>query len=210
MPYHKTHLVTEKDKHRLHKSLVNLLILTDGIFFSIRAHTGSSKPYRPGASAGMLSKVTNLQISIPLYGPVLSALKEEEPERIQMEVGDWVQTLIENVGRGFGKVLFVAISPIFVEFFERHRPWMETTLGNRKNWPPILNFCSAVRNAISHDGKVYFLNQNPAPAIWYNLKYTYADNGRLAIGGDLEFGDILLLMFEASDELDRLGCPISL
>ena len=82
-------------------------------------------------------------------------------------------------------------------------------MGKRTNWPPLLNFASVVRNAISHDGKVFFQTDNPAPSQWYQLSYSYADHGKKIIGEELEFGDLLLLMFELSDELDKRNCPIN-
>ena len=50
----------------------------------------------------------------------------------------------------------------------------------------------------------------PLVVSWYGLSYGPAQNKKIAIGTDLAFADILILMLEMSDELDRLGCPIDM
>lgn len=45
--------------------------------------------------------------------------------------------------------------------------------------------------------------QNPRPVLWHHLNYNQALNGRQIVGYDLSVGDMLVLLFELGDELDR-------
>jgi hypothetical protein len=74
---------------------------------------------------------------------------------------------------------------------------------------PILDFCRVVRNSCSHGGSVLITGKRSRPVHWHQLTYSEADNGRVLIGGDFAMADVVILVFEASDELDKLGCPIS-
>ena len=43
---------------------------------------------------------------------------------------------------------------------------------------------------------------------WYNLQYGPADNGKPVLFNDMALGDFIALLFEMSNELDKLGAPI--
>jgi hypothetical protein len=58
-----------------------------------------------------------------------------------------------------------------------------------------------------HQGVVNFENPKAPPVSWHHLTYGQADRGKLAVGGDLGFAEMVILIFELSDELDRLDCP---
>lgn len=75
------------------------------------------------------------------------------------------------------------------------------------NWHPTLNFCRVVRNAAAH-GSINFRNPRAPSVVWRGLSFGPADNGRQIIGGELRVGDIIGPMFEANEELDRMGAPI--
>lgn len=111
----------------------------------------------------------------------------------------------------FTSVLQHLIDPFYVSFFETHYDWIRKNCGgDAYAWPPVLNFARVVRNAvIHHQGRVQFDNPNAGPVRWYQLTYSPAENGRQAVGGDLGLADMLILMFEIADELDRLGCPFN-
>jgi len=59
-----------------------------------------------------------------------------------------------------------------------------------------------------HGGAVNITDPKVRPVRWYNQSYDYRNAGTKIIGPPvMTFGDILVLLFEISDELDRLGCP---
>jgi hypothetical protein len=99
------------------------------------------------------------------------------------------------------------IAPIFLMFFERYNVWLRDHLGEPNNWPATLNFARVVRNAIAH-GKIEIRNSNAPPVTWRGLTYSYADNGKQIFGTDIKLGEIIALIFDASDALDEIDAPI--
>jgi hypothetical protein len=103
------------------------------------------------------------------------------------------------------------ITPIFVDFFEQHRPFLEDRFGNDVwRWPPIATFAWAIRNFIvHHQGKVNFTNPKAPGVSWHHLSYAPKDKGAKAVGygGDIGLGDIILLLMEFAGELNGWGCP---
>jgi hypothetical protein len=119
-----------------------------------------------------------------------------------------------SVSIDFSSILGALLQPFFVSFFETHKDWIKQACGgNAYTWPTIFNFARVIRNAILHnEGRIKFDNIGAGPVNWHHLSYSPDQNGHLAVsneGGDLASADILILMFEMSDELDRLGCPLN-
>jgi len=215
--YHKTHLVTEHGKSRLHSSMNTLCVLVESLFTAIQHNQGHPIDFDSTSSVGFVNRALSDQnagvfstICFPLNGPVMGTIHGVTPGRIQFEFG--TTDIPDPHEKGTFLTPFAyTVGPVFVEFFERHREWLEDHFVTRSNWPPLFNFASAVRNAISHGWRIKFITKKkPAPASWYHLSYSEADNGREIFGTDIEFGDVVLLMFEMSDELDKLGCPIDI
>ena len=113
--------------------------------------------------------------------------------------------------KGHGATTLTAITPIFVTFYEQHRRWISATLGSdSSSWPPLFNFARVIRNAISHhQGRIGFDNPNASPVNWRGLTYSPRDIGRVVLPDDIDIGDLIVLLFDIGDELDRLGCPLN-
>lgn len=102
------------------------------------------------------------------------------------------------------------IGPLFTDFFENYRPWLDRTVATDcYQWPAVWNFGRIVRNAASHGGRLDWRNSKAPPISWHHLDYSTSEHGRQIICGDLDVADLLLLMLEMDAELDRLGCPIA-
>jgi hypothetical protein len=97
------------------------------------------------------------------------------------------------------------LAPIFVTFVENHSSAIVAKYGNNHSGPQIYNFGRVIRNCLSHGGEIYFTSPKYTAVTWHNLTYSYADNGKRVIGTDLSVGDLIILMFEMSDELDAVG-----
>jgi hypothetical protein len=113
--------------------------------------------------------------------------------------------------KGHGGFALILMTPIYVDFFEKHRLWIRATFGGDPYaWPGLLNFARCLRNFISHTaGHVHFENKNAGPVRWRNLQYSPADEGRKVLAADIDIGDLILLMCELSDLLDQHNCPLS-
>ena len=84
-------------------------------------------------------------------------------------------------------------STLIAKYGEKTRPW-----------PPIFQFIRAIRNFISHSsGKVHFDYKNDPAVSWHHLRYSVKDEGRQVIGGDIDIAELIILLVEFGDALDR-------
>jgi hypothetical protein len=111
--------------------------------------------------------------------------------------------------QGFNSIFWLSITPIFVDFYERHRPWVEQNHSG-KACPPTFYFARMVRNAVSHGGKPHFTRDPNRSANWHHFKFAYSDRETpiIGAGGILSPADLFFLMLDTSDELDVLACPL--
>jgi hypothetical protein len=150
-------------------------------------------------------------LPLPLRGgPLEQKIQKKTPAYI--EIGTTSNDDVELEGAklktsGLNGIAAHIISLVFLAFFERYNEWLKQKMGDAINWPPTLNFCRVVRNACAH-GAIHFQNPSAPPVTWRGLSFGPADNGRPIIGHDLRIGDMIGLMFEANEELDRVGAPI--
>ena len=87
-------------------------------------------------------------------------------------------------------------------FWERHSEWVWDTYKKADNIPPILRFLWVMRGAAAHGHGTYnYGDKNRPPVSWHGLTYTSADVGRAVFEQDLLEADIMVLLFEAGDEL---------
>lgn len=96
----------------------------------------------------------------------------------------------------------------YVNFYERWRPGMELKFGSDINsWPDLFAFARRLRDFLVHtNGKVGFKSSNAKAVSWHNLNYSSADNGH-DIFDDLNVADLIVLVFELSDEMTALSFP---
>jgi hypothetical protein len=150
---------------------------------------------------------------IPLGGVLQHALLNKQPKEIHIGIVTTPDTLAEPMPNvkyqtgGFEQTLNLAISPIFLMFFERYNDWLDKSLGDAVNWPSTLNFARVVRNAIAH-GAIRIRNPKASPVTWRGISYGYTNNGQQIIGAGLGFGEIFALMLDCDKELDSIKAPI--
>jgi hypothetical protein len=113
--------------------------------------------------------------------------------------------------QGYGHYVLGAVTPVYVDFWEKHRRWIRATCGAESyKWPPLFEFARMVRNFISHHaGHVHFDNPNAPSVTWHHLRYSPADEGKLVIGTEIQLAELIILLFELGDELDKLSCPLN-
>ena len=160
------------------------------------------------------SFVFPLSAGIPLAGVAEAAFAERPAEVriLHIQPGPQATTMPDHAPftRGFNSVLWLPITPVFVDFVERAKPWLKATYGGVAHWPETMYFARMVRNAISHGGRLDTIRKPWRDAEWHHLKFGKADHEKQAIGEDgfLSPADMLFLMIDAGDELDRIGCPL--
>jgi hypothetical protein len=103
-----------------------------------------------------------------------------------------------------------ALSLIFLRFYEQHIHHIRWEFkSDTKAWPQIFQFAWAIRNAIAHhDGYINFTNENYPPVKWHTLSFSPTDKGNPVFSASFTIGDLFMLMFDLSDELDAIAAPI--
>lgn len=139
-------------------------------------------------------------------------------------VGDAPQEITVEFARGFPRrtptqerkarvlngLMTNLLSAQFVLFMAEHWNWLRANHGHDyTKWPVPLNFARVIRNAASHGGRLEFQNHQAAPVSWRGITYDPGMNGKKVIGPELWVPDLLLLMTEVGDVLDRDGAPVT-
>ncbi len=158
-------------------------------------------------------------IHIPYSQALDLIVQDSDVDRIVIDIVPFYPRPPEAVpNKKTRPVNFRAITPIFIEFFENYSKWLnqhalatQTKAGSKSYilWPNAWQFARIVRNAVSHEGIVNIDNTTFTPVTWHSLTYGPAQSGRTLLGRDLAIADLIFLMIEMSDELDRLGCTLT-
>ncbi|MEI6986864.1 MAG: hypothetical protein WCK65_12115 [Rhodospirillaceae bacterium] len=219
MTYLDGEIVTTAGTHRLHDRLFSLTVgVQCAVFSSMLIRSNSIDWYRQflvndrtnvNDSVKIESTQFQKDVLFPLRGPMENIVLGQRPQRIAIRINPYTPMPAHAWQMaGINPMFDIVIAPIFVELFECHRPWINNQSGAVKNWPPFFNFCRAVRNALSHGGKLDV--RDSTTGIWHHLTYSDANIDHPVfgiVGADLAFADLVILMFEFSHELDRLSCP---
>jgi hypothetical protein len=202
---------------RLFEPMRNLMVIVDALFTAVIAQKKGAGPNdRPRRGSTVIIECAQFPtwVRLPLGGPILAIANNEAAVTVELtfhkqKSSPTGKDLLEV--NPLHKTLMDLVTPIFVDFFEQYKPWMLTHFNSdTKSWPTLLDFGRMVRNWISHHhGKVHFENPSYPGVEWHHLKYVPSDEGKLVIGSDLQLGDMIVLMFEISDELNRLDCPVT-
>lgn len=193
--------------------MVNILILESAITHASEKFILRPDGWNDSGNAYWESKVYPKDMIASVVSPFEHAMRNTTPEQICIVLtekgttrkvdpdGPFVSTA------AFAQALQHLTEPIFLAFFERYNVWLTANLGDAVDWPPCLNFARVIRNAVAH-GAIDIRNAKTPPAMWNGLSYSHADNGKKILGVDLNSTDLIGLMFDVDEALDRLGAPI--
>lgn len=202
---------------RFFETLESILVFTDlyrvGHYAVSR---GELVPlYKEGIGVPAKCNQFPLQIMLPVAGPFWAAENHYVIDSCKVDFQDKVA---DPAGTTIRTGPSISVADMFfcqslVLFYERHRRWINGQYPRRDfgKWPPLLLFARAMRDAAAHDGgKFNMSDESRDPVVWHHLSFdhTQARAQTKVIGDVLVAGDILLLLFELSDELDRLGAPL--
>jgi len=199
-------------EHGFYEELVRLVICLGSVGKAIELHaTGAAKKFKTSETFAIQGKegVSGLEVHVfprPFYDRLLSpAGKQAEfvrvikkpinpsPPKHPIQLNN-VQVLMARL-----------VGDAFVSYYERHLDTVEARWGrdSQGNWPMVWWFAWAVRNACSHNGKIFIRDPSHAGVQWRNLKYDFMDNGRSVLFDDLTGVELILLMEEVDAELRR-------
>lgn len=164
----------------------------------------------PGDYAAVESSKFPADLHVPISGPIQAAVHQKPIGEIHLTIVPGTAPLsLPTVENGYSSLSRLAISAIFIYFFENHLPWIKNNFNgpSGEHWPSVLDFARVVRNACSHGGKLAFAKPTSRAVSWRGITYKPTDADKLVIVGDLSMADIIFLMMDVSDVLDRGGCP---
>ncbi len=152
----------------------------------------------------------SLRLHLPISGPVEAALFRIPISYLEITIVPNDEKLdFEASTGGFADMARHLISPIFVDFYENHLPWIKDNFGGPggEAWPPVFDFVRVIRNACSHGGRLAFASPTGRAVNWRGITYAPSNQGMLVVCGHLSLADMLFLMLDFSDELDAHYCP---
>jgi hypothetical protein len=216
MLYPKRIIKTENSKHRLHNLLSTFITTLACVQTAFTFRAGGKTDWPPGTYMAFECRQFDAELRLPNGGVVETLIQSIPVNSIEIgileksfnfhEAGEG-ETLL-RLGKNFTNIETKLITPFFVEFFEDYRPWIDANLSRDfTKWPNDWQFGRIVRNAAAHNA-VSINDQKFVPVNWYGLSYGPAQHGRPIFDSDMGLADIVILMIEMNDSLDKLGAPI--
>jgi|SRR5665213_581605 len=211
--------LTFRKADRNYELMFKTILMLDAFYIATAAVSDRLQP--PGTYIFTFAANTlNVELVFPHYTGMLYLVRGIAPDSIAIAIAPKVDFFPRDrigVSSLLNKLLISLTNPIFVDFFELYRPWLKTKFGGDANsWPEIFNFARVIRNVVSHHHGYLHFDNKKAPAVsWRSLTYSPSDEGKYVLGyivdgkvPDMTTADLIILMLDFSDELDRLTCPI--
>jgi hypothetical protein len=196
-------------KHRLYTTIDTLCKLVACVSIAIEHRLGRDTKWPAGANAGFECAQFDLTVQFPLVGPVESLMRSKTILAHQISVVQGRTAKPVPGSPNFKTIHSTIIIPLFVQFFENNREWLDQNISpDYRKWPAAWQFARRIRDAASHKFKLSIDDPKFVPVTWHRLTYGPTENGRSIFELDLSFGDLFILMVEMSDSLDAHGAPI--
>lgn len=192
----------------------SLLVAIASLATAAQWHTSGTVDFKPGETIALECKhLSDREVHLPLSGPVQSALAGVIPQLIQISVKQRNPTppSYRTKTSGFATAVETIFQPFFVNFYERYSDEILAKYGSiDMDAPPVWQMGWVVRNAVSHNGCVYFRNPAHQPVRWQRLVLSPQDNGKKLFYGIFSAADLIVMMLEMEEEragfsLNKIG-----
>jgi hypothetical protein len=201
-------------RQNCYQDLMPLLASCAGIYAAVHARLYQSVPSNPSDSFVIECKYLDARVVLPLHGPIEAAIENVEPQVISVGVLPGRAsgaTPLQHQLSGFVKIFDTLMQPYLTNQYERHKAAMlQRHHSDRTKLPQAWQMAWAIRNGLSHNGKVHFEPpkqtskkppQTPAPVHWRGLKIGPENQGQIILGNLLNFGDLIVLSLDMEEEL---------
>lgn len=181
---------------RLFDGIDSLTLLCASLATSFEYHTSQNLPYPAGQHLVLEGLATNKMIKLPLHGVIESALNNKKADAIEVGI-ECKAAPKEKYQRSVSSIkttLDNIFSPHFVVYFERHKDSIDK--GPKRRFAPPWDMAWAIRNALSHNGRIHFSNSSYAPISWNQLTVTPDMEGTVVMGNLINIADLVLLMMD--------------
>lgn len=178
--------------------LNTLLIALQGMGVTSELILTGKVNHKPGDFLTIEAKHLDMQVRVPLVGPIQTALANIDPAFIEIEVIEGRKKGVDflYVASGFQKFNDAIFLPFLVTYFEKYKHEItEKHSADRNSWPDAWQMGWAVRNAASHNGRV-FTAKTAKAVFWRELTFSPHDETHKNLLQLINGGDILLLMLE--------------
>ena len=194
---------------RIFEPLHQFMILNSALAYATNAINFPEGPMSQGASCTIGCNLLPFSVLLPLYGPLEAAIAGKRVTGTKIGFVEAVDRTDGVHTNGLATAIGSVAASVFTNFYESHAPLISRHISPEKHeWPELFRFGTIVRNSLAHGWRIKIQNQNAPSATWHGQTYGYADNDRTTINGDLGTGDVLVLIKEWCEELDRLGIPL--
>lgn len=189
-------------QHRFFDDLINMLVCSVAFGSTMQAFRGDELDFDDGKPTLTKGSPKVLGFNLTLDSKLLLEPLEHgrRPDRLEFaeESMSEAQRLVWEPLPQPGAVLAPVFHASFVHYYESLSDEIEAAYGKQpKNFPDIVRFGWAVRNAFAHNGLIWI--KDPTISVsWKGLTYSQADNGRQILYTDLMPAELIVLM----DELD--------
>lgn len=181
----------------------NLIIIVASLCTALEYKVKGSAEFKLGDYILLQGLSCKKNIRLPLFGPLESILANEQPSEIQILVEDAKPSTIVNPYElsGLEQTIEYIFSPFFISFYENNYSLASSLFGNNYEiWPNSWRMGWVVRNALSHDNKVFFKKMTIPPISWREVTVSPM-NQKEPIYNIMNTTDILLLLLEMETDL---------
>lgn len=193
------------EKHGFYDELVRLVICLGSVGKAIELHaTDTAKKFKTAETFAIQGKddVSGLEVHFfprSFYDRLLSRTGKQ---------AEFVRMIKKPINSSPPKhpiflpnvqvLMARLVGDAFVSYYERHLDVVELRWEKewKGQWPTVWRFAWAIRNACSHNGKIFIRDPNHPGVQWRNLKYDNRHNGRAILFDDLTGVELILLMEE--------------
>jgi hypothetical protein len=186
--------------------LLTLLEAIQGVAVTIHWKLTGTVNHNPGDYTTVEAKHLGCDVRLPLVGPIEAAMQNAVPAFIHVTVQPRGTPHTEFVTQGLARFTDSIFLPFLVSYHERYRHEIEARhRAGRTSWPPPWQMSWALRNATSHNGRV-FKKPTQQPVSWRGLTHGPTDDASRKLLSAVNGGDILMLMLEMEEA--RRGQPL--
>lgn len=178
-----------------------LLIALQGVAVSAELYVSGKVEHKAGDYVTVEARHLNARVRLPLYGPIQAALANKKPDIIEITVvsGKESEREFAHWTSGFQQFVHSIFLPFLVRYHEAHRAQIEKRFSaGRHTWPEPWQMSWAIRNAASHNGRV-FDKLGQRSVSWQGLTFSPADEPAKEILNLVNGGDLLVLMLEMEE-----------
>jgi hypothetical protein len=178
-----------------------LLIALQGVAVASELIVSGSVQHNPGDYVTIEARYLNARVRLPLVGPIQAALANRLPGEIEITLvsGRDEEQQFSRCTSGFQRFVDSIFLPFLVAYHERHLDEIVKQYpAGRTAWPSAWQVSWAIRNAASHNGRV-FEKPTQQPVSWRGLTFSPNDEPTTTLLGLVNGGDLLALMIEMEE-----------